>query len=77
MSTTLDGDQESHVADLVVKIDRRRRTQHREYRRPEAYARGAIVHPDPQRLWLEGWRRVVRNREIGGTGDGLRIRWID
>jgi hypothetical protein len=66
-----------HVGDFVVTIDRRTRTQHREYRRPEVYARGAIVHPDHRRLWLEGWRRVVRNREIGGAGDGLRVRWID
>jgi hypothetical protein len=66
-----------HVADFVVNIDRRTRTKHREYRRPEVYARGAVVHPDHRRLWLEDWRRVVRNQEIGGTGDGLRIRWID
>ena len=66
-----------HVADFVVTIDRRIRTQHREYRRPEVYARGAVVHPDHRRLWLEDWRRVVRNREVGGAGNGLRIRWID
>ncbi len=66
-----------HVADFVVSIDRRTRTRHREYRRPEVYARGAVVHPDHRRLWLEEWRRVARNREIGGTGDALRIRWID
>jgi hypothetical protein len=66
-----------HVADFVVTIDRRIRTQHRENRRPEVYARGAVVHPDHRRLWLEDWRRAVRNREVGGSGDGLRIRWID
>jgi hypothetical protein len=66
-----------HVADFVVHVDRRVRTPHREYRRPETYARGAVVHPDHRRLWLEGWRRVVRNREMGGTADGLRVRWID
>jgi hypothetical protein len=66
-----------HVADFVVNIELRTRTQHREYRRREVYARGAVVHPDHRRLWLEDWRRVVRNREIGGAGDGLRIRWID
>jgi len=66
-----------HVADSVVNIDRRTRTKHREYRRREVYARGAVVHPDHRRLWLEDWKRVVRNQEIGGSGDGLRIRWID
>jgi hypothetical protein len=66
-----------HVADFVVTIDRRVLTEHREYRRPEVYARGAVVHPDHRPLWLEDWRRVVRNREVGGSSDGLRIRWID
>jgi hypothetical protein len=66
-----------HVADFVVTIDRRVRTEHREYRRPEVYARGAVVHPDHRCLGLERWRRVVRNREVGGSSDGLRIRWID
>jgi hypothetical protein len=67
-----------HVADLVIRIDRRTRSQHREYRRPEVYARGAVVHPDHRPLWLDGWRRVVRNREISGdTGQTRRIRWID
>jgi hypothetical protein len=36
-----------------------------------------VVHRDHRRLWLEGWKRVVRNREIGGTSDRVRIRWID
>ena len=66
-----------HVADFVVNIDRRTRTKHREYRQREVYARGAVVHQDHRRLWLADWRKVVRNREIGGTSDGLRIRWID
>jgi hypothetical protein len=66
-----------HVADFVVRIDRRSRTLHREYRRPEVYAKGAVVHPDHRSLSIEGWRRVVRNREVGGGDDRLRIRWID
>jgi len=77
LGAPVDGGTRPHVADFVVRIDWRTRTQHREYRRPEVYARGAIVHPDHRSLWLEGWRRVVRNREIRGAGDGLRIRWID
>ncbi len=66
-----------HVADHVFSVDRRTRNEHREYRRPEVYARGAVVHPDHRPLWLEDWRRVVRNREVRSTGDGLRMRWID
>src|SRR5207247_410372 len=32
-----------HVADSVAIVDRRTRTQHREYRLREVYARGAVV----------------------------------
>lgn len=66
-----------HVADSVAVVDRRTRTQHREYRAREVYARGAVVHPEHRPLWLDDWRKVVRNREVGGTGDALRIPWID
>jgi hypothetical protein len=63
---------------MVVRVDRRTRNQHREYRRPEVYARGAVLHADHRPLWLGGWRRVVRNREIAGdTSQKRRIRWID
>jgi hypothetical protein len=66
-----------HVADFVAAVDRRTRTQHREYRLREVYARGAVVHPEHQALCLNTWRKVVRNREIGRTVDAPRIRWID
>jgi hypothetical protein len=67
-----------HLADFVVRIDQRTRSAHREYRRPRVYARGSILHADHRPLWLDGWRRVVRNREIGGeTSQARRIRWID
>jgi hypothetical protein len=66
-----------HVADSVATVDRRTRTQHREYRLREVYARGAVVHPEHRPLWLKDWRKVVRNREMGGTGDALRVPWID
>jgi hypothetical protein len=66
-----------HVADSVATVDRRTRTQHREYRLREVYARGAVVHPEHRPLWLKDWSKVVRNREMGGTGDSLRIPWID
>jgi len=66
-----------HVADEVVTIDRRFRSKHREYRRPEVYARGMVMHPDHRNLHLKEWRRVVRNAEVRPTNDRLRIRWID
>lgn len=64
-----------HVADFVVSIDRRTRTEHREYRRPEVYARGGVVHPDHRPVRLDRWSRVVRNREV--VPERLRVRWID
>ncbi|MFN7970984.1 MAG: hypothetical protein U0166_01305 [Acidobacteriota bacterium] len=64
-----------HVADRVLAIDRRVRTKHREYRRPETYARGLVVHPDHRDVRLDGWRRVIRNAELRPTPE--RIRWID
>jgi hypothetical protein len=66
-----------HVADAVVTIDRRTRTRHREYRRPHVYARGTVTHSDHVPIQLDGWRRVVRNSEVGGSGDGVRVKWID
>jgi hypothetical protein len=66
-----------HLAEFVAAVDRRTRTQHREYRVREVYAHGAVVHPEHAPLWLKDWRRVVRNREIGRAVDALRIRWID
>jgi hypothetical protein len=67
-----------HLADLVVRVDRRTRTQHREYRQPEVYARGAVLHTDHRPLWLDGWSKVVRNREIReALRAARRIRWID
>jgi hypothetical protein len=66
-----------HIADEVVTIDRRFRSKHREYRRPEVYARGLVLHPDHHNLHLNEWRRVVRNAEIRATNDRLRISWID
>jgi hypothetical protein len=69
-----------HVAGGVVAIDRRVRSEHREYRRPEVYARGLVLHPDHRPLRVETWRRVVRNREIPGppiADPKRRVRWID
>jgi len=66
-----------HVADNVVTIDRRVRSKRREYRRPEVYARGLVVHPDHRNLHLREWKRVVRNAEIRTTNDQLRLSWID
>jgi hypothetical protein len=70
-----------HTADAVVIVDRRFRNRHREYRRPETYARGYVRHADHLTLYLDDWRRVVRNREIAAPVDELRgarrVRWID
>lgn len=68
-----------HVADAVVTIDRRARMRGREYRFPEVYARGSVIHPDHRSLSLDGWRRVVRNSEVRTqtSNDRLRIKWID
>jgi hypothetical protein len=65
-----------HVADAVVTIDRRVKTRYRESRRPEVYAQGTVIHPDHRDLHLDGWRKVVRNREVGATVD-KRLLWID
>jgi hypothetical protein len=67
-----------HLADLVVRIDRRMRSLHREQRRPEVFARGAVRHVDHRPLWLDAWRKVVRNREIDADTRQLRrVLWID
>ncbi|HSS49526.1 MAG TPA: hypothetical protein VLX28_11325, partial [Thermoanaerobaculia bacterium] len=65
-----------HVADGVVRIDRRVKTRRREWRHPEVYAQGAVIHPDHRDLDLDGWRKVVRNHEVGATVD-KRLLWID
>jgi hypothetical protein len=65
-----------HVADGVVTIDRRIKTRHREWRHPEVHAQGTVIHPDHRELHLDGWRKVVRNREVGATVD-KRLLWID
>lgn len=70
------GGRRLHVADQVVTIDRRIKTRHRELRLPEVYARGVVIHPDHRDLHLDGWRRVVRNREVGVTVN-KRLWWID
>jgi len=65
-----------HVADGLVMIDRRVKTRYRESRRPEVYAQGTVIHPDHRALHLDGWRKVVRNREVGASVD-KRLLWID
>jgi hypothetical protein len=65
-----------HVADGVVMIDRRIKTRHHEWRRPEVYAQGTVIHPDHRDLHLDGWKKVVRNREVG-VSVNKRLWWID
>jgi hypothetical protein len=46
-------------------------------RRPEVYAQGVVIHPDHRVLPLYGWRRVVRNLEVGPSGRDKRLWWVD
>jgi hypothetical protein len=64
-----------HVADEEVTVDRRVRSKRHEWRRPEVYARGLVRHIGHLPLRLDGWRRVIRNREIFASAE--RVRWID
>ena len=64
------------MADGVVTIDWRIKTRQREWRHPEVYAQGTVIHPDHRDLHLEGWWKVVRNREVGASVD-KRLWWID
>ena len=67
-----------HVADEVVRVDRRTKHGNRERRRLDLYARGRVRHRDHREIVLEGWRRVVRNRAIAPMEpDRQRMRWID
>jgi hypothetical protein len=66
-----------HVAEMVVTIDRRTRTGHREFRQREVYARGVVVHADHREVRLGDWSRVYRNREVDGGGEKERVKWID
>jgi hypothetical protein len=85
MKASLGSGGRPHLADFAVRIDHRVRSQNREYRRPEVFARGNVVHPDHRSLSLLTWRKVLRNNEIGGdraTGgmpgrNPRRIQWID
>jgi hypothetical protein len=67
-----------HVADELVRVDRRYRRSGREVRQMDLYVRGRIRHQDHQTVAFEGWRRSVRNRAIIPAGpDRQRLRWID
>jgi hypothetical protein len=62
-----DGNQ-PHVASEVVEIRSR----------SLVFARGHVAHRDHRTLWIEDWRRVVRNRSVPiPRGQVLRLRWID
>lgn len=67
-----------HRADEVVRVDRRVRADWRRLSGVMAFARGWVRHPDHNPLYLEHWRRVVRNLEVGAAEqDRLRLQWID
>lgn len=67
-----------HVADELVRVDRRVRRQGREERHPDVYVRGRIRHADHHEVVFPEWRRTVRNRAVIPAGpDRQRLRWID
>ena len=67
-----------HLADEVVRVDRRERRGGREVRLPEVYAVGWVRHPDHAALHLERWHRVVHNAEVEQPSlEERRVRWID
>jgi hypothetical protein len=70
-----------HVAEeLVHRIEQSgfTRRRHRGFVRTRTYARGAVRHPDHQTVRLNGWRRVVRNREITASQIGDNgVYWFD
>jgi hypothetical protein len=67
-----------HVADEVVRVERRITGKRRTRRLETVYARGTVRHLDHRPLALDTWRRVIRNREVNATAnDRLRLRWID
>jgi len=66
-----------HVADEVVRVDRRERRGRREARFLDVFARGRVRHVDHRERLLSEWRRVVRNRAILPPPREPRLRWID
>lgn len=67
-----------HVADEVVRIDRRERWGGRERRYRDVYVSGRITHPDHRDAHLDGWRRAVHNNAVVPVAsDHARLRWID
>lgn len=66
-----------HVAELLVKIDRRVKLFGRTRGEDWTFARGTIAHVGHNTMHLDGWHRVVRNTEVLRQNDRLRLRWID
>lgn len=67
-----------HVADEIVRVDRRYPRNGRVIRRMDLYVRGRIRHADHQTVAFEEWRRTVKNRAVIPAGaDRQRLRWID
>jgi hypothetical protein len=67
-----------HVADHLVRVDRRERRHGRERRHLDVYVRGRVRHADHRDVRLDDWRRVVRNAAVvPAVPDRERVRWID
>lgn len=67
-----------HLADAIVRVDRRERRGGRELRLPEVYVMGWVRHPDHSALYLERWHKAVHNAEVEQPSlEERRVRWID
>lgn len=67
-----------HVADEVVRVDRRERRGRREARFVDVFVRGRVRHRDHREVLFETWRRAVHNRALAPAAtDQQRLRWID
>jgi ribosome modulation factor len=67
-----------HVADEVVRVDRRERWRGRERRYREVCVCGRVTHPDHRDVHLDGWRRAMHNNAVVPVAsDHARLRWID
>jgi len=67
-----------HLADRVLRVERRDRRGNHERRRLEVYVQGRVRHSDHREIRFDHWHRVVRNAALPLAGaDRERVRWID
>jgi hypothetical protein len=61
-----------HVADVVIRMRRRRGARPTQF----VYARGVVRHADHRPVELPDWRRVVLNLEVRPGNAMRRLRWV-